>query len=288
MAKFLEELPTPLETIYFEHFRPNQFHGLKMFQRHTETLKDIRFLDMEYILGPMVQEILTKCPNLERLQLRTVDDERASGTQLQFLVAEKWASERIRHLELGVRLDRFDAKDPHYRRKAHSRYSDKDNERWEALEKLYRQIGSLTQLEVLAMSPIGGCGTTALPQLMTLGDGAPNRKAYLSWLSELKNLREVDGMVRIHHSEIADTFTKAEGTWIAQNWTKLKRIGFLDYKPQKPKRVRGPGAEALNHLIKLKPQIDLRTREIINIDDFALDEVPRPDEYMPGMWEMEY
>ncbi|KAF9145675.1 hypothetical protein BGX30_007513 [Mortierella sp. GBA39] len=62
-----------------------------------------------------------------------------------------------------------------------------------------------------------------------MGDGTNSRKAYLR-LRELKNQREVDGMVR-------------------------------------SKRVSGPGVEVSNLLTKLKLMIDLRTRNTKTKDD---------------------
>ncbi|KAF9083867.1 hypothetical protein BGX29_002860 [Mortierella sp. GBA35] len=111
----------------------------------------------------------------------------------------------------------------------------------------------------LALTPTTSSDVkTGFPQVMTLGDGALGRKAYLSWLEEPKNLKE------------------------------LERIEFLDCRPKRPKRVSGSGAAPLNFLLKLKPEVNLRTRDYSMISEAGMAEFPADDEFMPGVWDMEH
>ncbi|KAF8945532.1 hypothetical protein BGZ47_002477 [Haplosporangium gracile] len=95
------------------------------------------------------------------------------------------------------------------------------------LEKFYQQIASLLQLEVSVFttySPKSSSGITALPQLMTLSDGTPDHRAYLSCLRGSKDLKKICGMASIEFEKIAETMAKKEIKWMVKSWPKLERI----------------------------------------------------------------
>ncbi|KAF9099735.1 hypothetical protein BGX29_006970 [Mortierella sp. GBA35] len=292
----LEGLSAPIETLYFERYKTTVgYNGNLAIQRHASTLSDIRLIDCEHVDDGMIMEMLSRCVLLERLEIKPKQS--TLFAKVDNLVSQKWACEGLCHLDLTICWGEFESTQPHYLKQqpgtptATTHESLKDKERWNLLERFYRQLGNLSRLEVLDIKTINpkttDPGTTyvTFPHLMTLGDGVQCRRAYLGWLAGLTNLRQLRGpSFQVSQPEIGATFGKAEATWLLESWKSLEQIELWPAFSKIPKtRVKGAGSVAINLLMKSKPGIRIcsrRGREAGFIQ-------PSP-QYMMEIWRDEY
>ncbi|KAF8934423.1 hypothetical protein BGZ47_010374 [Haplosporangium gracile] len=260
---FVEKMTAPIETLYIERYKMNfGYSSNTAIQRHSLTLRDIRLYNCEQVDDGLVIEILSRCVSLERFEVILKDT--TLSVKIDTLVSQKWACVGLRHLNLTICWGEFEATQPYYLQQSVALESAKDMERWGKLETFYRQIGNLLSLEVLdikAIAPLKKNVTNAyvtFPQLLALQDRAKGRRAYLSWLGRLKNLRQIRGpSFRVSHPEIDATLGKAEAKHMLDVWPKLELLDLLEPYGKLPKRVKGPGNAPINFFLKTKPTLKL-------------------------------
>ncbi|KAK3811351.1 MAG: hypothetical protein JOS17DRAFT_495397 [Linnemannia elongata] len=106
---------------------------------HFNTLREIRLTNCGHISGDVVQEVLSMCTGLEHLVIS------GSGvsTRLKYLVKNEWVCGRLKTLEITVNMREV-------RTCAEGVVSmPMVRDTWIKLRKLYRQLGALTEIEVL-------------------------------------------------------------------------------------------------------------------------------------------
>ncbi|KAF9299362.1 hypothetical protein BGZ88_009880 [Linnemannia elongata] len=283
---FIEAMTVPIETLYIECYKSNLgYSGNMAIQRHSLTLRDIRLFNYEQIDNGLMVEILSQCVSLERFEV--IPKDISISVKIDTLVSQKWACAGLRHLDLTICWGEFEATQPHYLQQIVALESAKDLERWGKLETLYRQIGNLLNLEVLDIKAItppkkSVADTYAtFPQLLTLHDGAKGRRAYLTWLGRLKNLRQIRGpSFRVTFPEIDATMGKAEAKFMLDVWPKLELLDLMEPAGKMPKRVKGPGNVPINFLLKAKPALRLSQKGGL----FDPDRIPPSPGYMPEIW----
>ncbi|KAK3846570.1 MAG: hypothetical protein J3R72DRAFT_486826 [Linnemannia gamsii] len=295
----LDGLHSPLESLQIEFYDEgrevvNKDHAISSFHRHSSTLKDIRLLSCEILSDEVIRSILGTCAVLERLELSDRSDRQAVAS-LSELVAYKWVCTDLKYLRMTIDWGGFSDPTPshlpaYYVRRSNSPplpLSEQDKEVWEQLEGLYRQIGSLVRLEVLDLSvyfgrmnrnpyqPIDPTNEWSqhfptfdtsfrspdrFPLLLSLGTHASGRQGYLSWLSGIKNLKELRGSVHLGNPENAMTLKQPELEWMVENWPKLRVLELLPYQDEPPVHVNHGDYCHVNWVMKRKPGLDLRRR----------------------------
>lgn len=286
----IEAMTAPIETLYIERYKPNLGNnGNTAIQRHSLTLRDIRLYNCEQVDDGLMVEILSRCIFLERFEV--IPKDITLSVKLDTLLSQKWACAGLRHLDLTICWGEFEATQPHYLQQTVALESSKDLERWGKLETLYRQIGNLLNLEVLdikAITPPKKSVTSTyvtFPQLLALHDGAKGRRAYLTWLGRLKNLRQIRGpSFRVSFPEIDATMGKAEAKHMLHIWPKLELLDLMEPSGKMPKRVKGPGNVPINFLLKAKPGLKL-TQKGGSLDAGRIS--PSPG-YMLEIWRDEH
>ncbi|KAF9549249.1 hypothetical protein EC957_004549 [Mortierella hygrophila] len=282
----IEAMTAPIETLYIECYKSNLgYSGYTAIQRHSLTLRDIRLYNCEQVDDVLVVEILSQCVSLERFEV--VPKDVTLSVKIDTLVSQKWACASLRHLDLTICWGEFEATQPHYLQQTVALESAKDMERWGKLETLYRQIGNMLSLEVLdikAITPPKKNVTSTyvtFPQLLTLHDGARGRRAYLTWLGRLKNLRQIRGpSFRVSFPEIDATLGKGEAKHMLDVWPKLELLDLMEPYGKMPKRVKGPGNVPLNFFLKAKPGLRLSQKG----GSFDAGRIPHSPEYMLEIW----
>ncbi|KAK5808394.1 hypothetical protein F5H01DRAFT_416317 [Linnemannia elongata] len=290
-----------LESLQFNIYNPvydnvGEDLALSSFQHHSVTLRDIRLTRCLSLGNKILQSILTTCTALERLEITQALSIRRSFfkkrnlaiASLPDLVAYEWVCTGLKCLMLTINWGRFEDPTPmhlpaYYLQQSTSHPWNQDQKRWDLLERLYRQIGSLVELEVLDLHAYidrmninryqpenffrrNCCGGTfdnsfrsqdRFPLLLSLGVHG-GRHGYLNWLSGLKNLKELRGSVHLGNPEVAMTLKLAEVEWMVDHWPKLQVLELLPYQDEVPVHVSVDGYEHLNWLMRQKPGLDLR------------------------------
>ncbi|KAF8944561.1 hypothetical protein BGZ47_004061 [Haplosporangium gracile] len=260
---------------------------MSSFQRHSTTLRDVRLSSCQRLSNAVIGSILTTCAALERLEICNRANNCAVA-KLPEIVAHEWVCTGLKHLELTIDWGQF--KDPtpthlpaYYLQHSSSAPLDQDQEQWNLLERLYGQIGSLVELEVLNLSAYINrmhinqyepenyrhgivCGgvfdmsfrsNDRFPLLLSLGVHG-GRRGYLDWLSGLRNLKELRGSVHLGNPEVAMTLKQDELEWMVEHWPRLQVLELLPYQDEVPVHVGVGGYEHLNWLLRRKPGLDLR------------------------------
>ncbi|KAF9150010.1 hypothetical protein BG015_008181 [Linnemannia schmuckeri] len=286
----VEKMTAPIETLYIERYKMNLgYSSNTAIQQHSLTLRDIRLYNCEQVDDGLVVEILSRCVSLERFEV--IPKDITLSVKIDPLVSQKWACVSLRYLNLTICWGEFEATQPYYLQQPEALESTKDMERWDKLETFYRQIGNLLSLEVLdikAITPPKKNTTNAyvtFPQLLALQGRAKGRRAYLSWLGRLKNLRQIRGpSFRVSHSEIDATLGKAEAKHMLDVWPKLELLDLLEPYGKLPKRVKGPGNVPINFFLKMNPSLKLSQKE----DSFEAGYICPSPGYMLEIWRDEH
>ncbi|KAF9102606.1 hypothetical protein BGX29_004408 [Mortierella sp. GBA35] len=274
MIQLMAGLNPILETLSYENFQDESSLFAPVLQRHSRTLRDIQFRSCQVLRGKTIHSILTHCVGLQRLQILSSDGSPGGDATIEELVADEWVCRNLRHLEMAVYWGEFEDKQPYHQQAPKSKASKNDQDRWNLLEKLYRQIGALDKLEVLGLQ--AGIDVSieemdeedlyegyeddvrhqaAFPQLFSLGNTKTRRRGYLSWLAGLTQLKELRGSVHMVSPEIAATLGKKEILWMIAHWPDLRVIELVEYLAKVP--TRSKEYPQLNLFMKRLPGIDI-------------------------------
>jgi hypothetical protein len=246
----MEKIPEQqLETFYFKGYIDEWPLQLELaFSRHTETLREIRFMLCRRINSSTLKTILTSCQALVHLEIQ--------GTHLSNIhlsledaIDSEWACHNLENLHIAIDMGQHEEPtlSASQIRKAPGTgggpmiqtLDEVANEDelvyWESLETLYRIIGSLTRLTVLNLKVLAfdsrgkelDYTSTTIPGLLTLGDGAHHRPGFLSLLCNLTYLRELRGAVRADTPESILTMGQNEVEWMVDHWPSLDLVEFL-------------------------------------------------------------
>ncbi|KAG0059751.1 hypothetical protein BGZ89_000155 [Linnemannia elongata] len=249
----MEKIPEQrLETFYFKGYIdewPLQFE--LALSRHTETLREIRFVLCRKMNSSTIKTILTSCLALVHLEIQ--------GTHLSTIhlaledaIESEWVCCDLENLHIAIDVGQHEdpsssssssLSSPHIRKPPErpmtltlgEETSEDDLIYWESLETLYRTIGSLSRLTVLNLKVLAydsrgkelDYTSTILPGLLTLGDSAHHQPGFLPLLSSLTHLRELRGAVRADTPESMATMGQKEVEWMVEHWPSLDLVEFL-------------------------------------------------------------
>lgn len=251
-----------LEKIHLAQVDEIQWPLLGVFQRHSHMLTMITFEWSQHLFSKTIQGILCGCAALETLRLASgmYDSVRRNHQlDLEDAVAIPWGCTRIKFLELAINLGgdleghdngdlnwelgrqagNEDCMPTHgdavllktfYSRELPIVLTESEQERMRLLQKLYRQLGSLSLLETLeifvATLPDRGVNycCCSFPGMLALEDKDKGRPGCLGLLSGLKNLKKLVGSVSAYTRETRLALGQAELEWMVEQWPKLERI----------------------------------------------------------------
>ncbi|KAG0291684.1 hypothetical protein BGZ96_004936 [Linnemannia gamsii] len=224
----LDGVKSSLETLHIGSYNLHfdevcESLSISSIQHHSVTLRDIRLTGCLSLSNEVMKSILTTCALLERLEISGRLDKPAVAN-LPDIVAHKWVCTGLKHLEMTIDWGRFEDPTPNHLPAYYLGHSDsppsvQDQGLWNLLERLYRQIGSLVELE---------------------------------------NLKELRGSVHLGNPEVAMTLKQDEAEWMVENWPKLQVLELLPNQEEAPVRVDVDGYAHLNWLLKRRPTLDLR------------------------------
>ncbi|KAK3846568.1 MAG: hypothetical protein J3R72DRAFT_242946 [Linnemannia gamsii] len=230
-----ETLPRhQLETLQFTGIRDEAPGRLVLtVTSHSESLRRIVFQEAIRLQSNGIQEILTSCRGLNHLEISGVRHSQLAIT-LSDAIAAPWACPNLKYLGLSVDLGVYNVPQTG---------EDDETKRWIALETFYRQLGTLTKLEILDLKSVGirvnlveteidlSIESKVFPRLLILENKATDRRGYLTMLAGLRELRELRGSVRLDamewSSDPSAVVGQAEVEWMAKQWTQLKLVTLL-------------------------------------------------------------
>ncbi|KAG0321410.1 hypothetical protein BGZ97_011408 [Linnemannia gamsii] len=265
VISIMEKLPSQqLEVFYFKSYR--EFLPDRMMialQRHSDSLREIRFENCCTIGRQTIMKILTGCKALESFVVDGLAHFPSRvDLSLEDAVEFKWVTTRLRHLQLVMTFGDFESGsvDP----EGSFSWSENDLHRWSLVEKFALQIGSLQDLEVLEIRALNVATGSAVsryhqvpvPGLLTLDDKSKNRFGFLDQLKGLHKLRELGGSFWVSAmTPVTGIMGAREVAWLSENWSALRTAEFLPYKHE-PSNLSVP--EYLQELQKNRPALRLQ------------------------------
>ncbi|KAF9154137.1 hypothetical protein BG015_001771 [Linnemannia schmuckeri] len=264
VISIMEKLPSQqVEVFYFKSYREFLPDRMMMaLQRHSESLRMIRFDNCCRIGRQTIMRILTGCKALEEFVIDGLAHFPSRvDLSLEDAVEFKWASTRLRHLQLVMTFGEFGE---YYENAEGSRlWSESDLRRWSLVEKFALQIGSLQDLEVLDIKALNVATGSAvsryhlvpIPGLLTLDDKSKNKFGFLNQLKRLHKLRELRGSFRMSAmTAVTGIMGAREIAWLSENWSSLKAAEFL---PHNHELSMVPVPECLQDLQSNRPDLFL-------------------------------
>lgn len=215
------------------------------FFRHSTSLRRILFDNCGVYQTRSIGLVLAECVGLEELELCPKTKGQVSFMYLEDAVATlPWACSKLRHLSFAIARDVIPGDFAHWKpRQVPGRYKtpvpmadlEQKTVQFALLERLYQQIGSLTELRRLNLRSLVSYGVrtrvedqdyrqSLLPGLMSLADDETGRRGYLRLLGKLSKLQELRGSIQATVKEGIETVGWAEVRWIYANWPDL-RVG---------------------------------------------------------------
>ncbi|KAG0209785.1 hypothetical protein BGX33_005334 [Mortierella sp. NVP41] len=224
-----------------------------LIHRHASSLRKIDLSDGQGFESKSVQTILLSCAALEEFIMGTSQPYKRSHITLADAIEKPWVCTKLKTLEILFRFKTAglfgkDGPSKYYNRQTPVVLSETERRTFASLEQLYRQIGSLTELEVLDIGATSESHRTqgrfrgilalrdeeSLPGMLTLGDQEAGRPGYLSLLSGLTKLRSVYGWVfHVTNPEQGKTVGWAEVCWINETWARLREADFFPFRTPK-------------------------------------------------------
>lgn len=248
LARIIEQIPGPqLEAIYVYGLFEGRSRSIltAAITRHSDTLRKIYFGRCKGIKSVALQNILLSCRALESLRAQD-HHSRNNSLWLKDAVGAKWACTRIRHLEIAITFTP-DGGDPSYLAdQTMATWTEQDHHHWEMLDKLYTQVGSLVEFEVLNIKstgrPLPGLrramgeihlSTTCLLGFLAMENAETEQIGYLLRWSGLIKLRELRGSFLWTNSEARTRMGQREVEWFAIHLPALRRAAFLGIRCSK-------------------------------------------------------
>ncbi|KAG0279729.1 hypothetical protein BGZ95_000392 [Linnemannia exigua] len=220
--RVMEALPAQqLETFSCSNsdFHMDEIAARSIFQRHSTTLRHINFAFCGQIQSKAMLTILVECVALEKLELR--QDEAHGGIiiHLEDAIEKPWMCTKVQRFDLTVgvfELELEPDQEPYYDRDSPIILTPAEEQQFAMLEKLYRQIGLLTEVRRLDLrlewlddegfpTQDSAYDNNTFPALLSLGDARTNRPGYLHLLAGLKKLQKLRGSVFVDVDETKET-----------------------------------------------------------------------------------
>ncbi|KAG0288020.1 hypothetical protein BGZ96_008139 [Linnemannia gamsii] len=227
---------------YSSSFILNDAVARKSFARHSVTLDKIVFDACVEVNSRSLAVILVECPNLVVFQVTWADHYRGQALHLEDAIYAPWGSKKFRRLSLTIGIPVIRPADaneqPYYMRKGPLVLTEAEAGRFALLEKFYKQIGSLRDLEHLDLrvDMVNALGESfddttyehcSFPGLLSLGNKRTGRVGYLDLLSGLTKLKELRGSVYARTDETDKIMSLREIVWFDHYWPQLELAEFF-------------------------------------------------------------
>ncbi|OAQ23766.1 hypothetical protein K457DRAFT_36316 [Linnemannia elongata AG-77] len=168
-----------------------------LFRRHSITLQILTLGGCHNVNSKAIRTLLVECQGLQVLKIRWSGERHALCIDLEDAIEFPWRYEPL-YRHLGV--------EPYYIRPPLTALSAAEKSQFEQLEKLYRQVGTLAQVEYLCLGvafynlkgspPLSkDVRLNTFPAMLSLGDERTGRPGYLHHLAGLAKLRIFNGSV---------------------------------------------------------------------------------------------
>ncbi|KAK5814575.1 hypothetical protein F5H01DRAFT_26410 [Linnemannia elongata] len=220
------------------------------FFRHSSSLRRILFDNCGMSKGQCIGLVLAECVGLEELELCPKRLGQVSFMYLEDAVASMpWACSKLRHLSFAIARDAIPRDLGHrgsgqvpdcYQIPESEVDLEKKTVQLALLERIYQQIGSLTELRRLnlrstlvtsgvgAMVEVQDYRHNLFPGLMSLADDETGRQGYLGLLGGLSKLQELRGSIQAAVEKGMETVGWPEVRWMHANWPDLLVGEFYD------------------------------------------------------------
>ncbi|KAG0277450.1 hypothetical protein BGZ95_005933 [Linnemannia exigua] len=222
--------------------------------QHSTTLRELILGQPQgasYMVSPDV--IFDNCVNLEVLSMSMSVDSGGVFIDLVDTQGALWCCTKLQELTIAIsgcelpeeHEDEETPVLPYYARPHPITLTEAETQHFSRLERLYIQIGRLTELQYLKMnminpdeydetdSPIWLCDDQiqtvppSFPAMLSLGSTLEGRPGYLHHLAELSKLECITGSIRADTEENKATMELKECVWIDQHWPLLNRAIFF-------------------------------------------------------------
>ncbi|KAG9064870.1 hypothetical protein KI688_003131 [Linnemannia hyalina] len=196
------------------HETPFTIPGLdaaSLFRRHSVTLQTLIFRGCHNVNSKALQALLVECRGLQVLSTWWTGERHGLCIDLDDAIEFPWNCTSMRTLNLTIcvpdePLNRHLGVEPYYKRPPLTALSVAEKSQFEQLEVLYRQVGTLTQVEVLCLGVVfynseglhplsKKVKRNSFPGMLSLGDKRTGRPGYLHHLAGLVKLRKFNGSV---------------------------------------------------------------------------------------------
>ncbi|KAG0279728.1 hypothetical protein BGZ95_000391 [Linnemannia exigua] len=278
-----------LRSIYFSGLAEKERMLERIVERHFGSLNTIFLSICSTISAKSLQAILFHCPLLVSLEV-SGDDPEKFKIPLKSIIAEPWASNKLKTLHLVIDIGDVD-----------TLLQDKrdptawllDNTRKNHLERLFRQIGKQLELEILELrvavneedlpydsgddddeDEYTTYKTFFFPGFLTLTDEKMGRFGFLELLVGLTNLHCLLGSLAVKHSRNGCTMGQRECGWIVEHWPKLLEASFYATKADVEAHTL---LSSLQHLIKRRSTMNGNSHGYIH------KHLPYKDVAFPGI-----
>ncbi|KAG0281011.1 hypothetical protein BGZ95_007381 [Linnemannia exigua] len=203
-------------------------------QKHAKTLQMIDLTQFHHSSRMSVSSFIFKeCLNISSLSIGALSD--SLYITLDDAIEVSWSCNTLQQLKLcisGCELPCDPEIDPYYSRTAPISLTKAEEHQFSRLERLYYQIGRLSELQRLELLMVrideqGQVKNTpwdqplSLPGLLTLGDESTGRPGYLNHLAGLAKLRKLLGSVRADAKDTAGSVGWNEARWMDKHWPRL-------------------------------------------------------------------
>lgn len=213
------------------------------FLRHAESLRRIELSATRLLKSATIQTILVECQGLEYLKIEESVSLTECALHLEDAALAQWGCTQMRYLELTVAFTP-DGRDPKYFAADPTMvtWTEEDHYHWDLMNKLYTQIGSLSELVVLKLKAAGAprpphtmrirkrgdnFKDTCLPGILSLEDPTTGKIGFLSRLSGLTKLRELRGSLFWKNREVLARTGEREVEWFVNHLPALRRMVLL-------------------------------------------------------------
>ncbi|KAF9910314.1 hypothetical protein EC991_006813 [Linnemannia zychae] len=232
-------------------FELDEQEAWSAFQRHSTTLTSLVLEECSGLSSEALQVILTTCGSLLTLEVTHFEENdefyqsQLLGLQVFHAIEYQWACTKLRSLAISIvilpELRDLNRYGPYYSRYPPVVLSEQEVLLFSQLERLYKQIGKLTELEELNLHTMWGSETDRLtpnrpirtfgrfPLMLSLGgwNGDTQKLGYLHHLQGLKRLKTLRGSVYADTGETSVTMGSDEADWMLKNWPSLQQAEFF-------------------------------------------------------------
>ncbi|KAG9064869.1 hypothetical protein KI688_003130 [Linnemannia hyalina] len=151
-----------------------QDHVGTIFRRHSDTLRKLVLSNCRSIKDKAIQFLLVECPTIEALDIVLLGDRHEFIIDLEGAIKFLWVCTRLRRLRLTVGIPDeplylHTSVEHYYSRSPPATLSATEKEQFDQLERLFRQLEKLTDLEHLNLKVFFYDRLSTFPGLLSIG-----------------------------------------------------------------------------------------------------------------------